>query len=204
MRYVVKLIQLSTRSIILSRTRWTASNSRSLITSKLENRTVQTPRPIFSQDFPSLEVCVELDLLICLWQSCLIHLFQNSVNARDDTIQYPWLVFGEKVKVHNVFIRDSTGVSDSILLLFGGKLECGATVICFIRKCYTEISNLRCMFVLNLLFFQGGHLQMLEGYIEFFMCPSLAECYLKLKEEADKLLIQKVNFSSHMCLFPHQ
>ncbi|XP_047966459.1 DExH-box ATP-dependent RNA helicase DExH3-like isoform X2 [Salvia hispanica] len=98
-----------------------------------------------------------------------VFLNANSVNARDDTIQYPWLVFGEKVKVHNVFIRDSTGVSDSILLLFGGKLECGAT---------------------------GGHLQMLEGYIEFFMCPSLAECYLKLKEEADKLLVQKLEHPS--------
>ncbi|XP_057798337.1 DExH-box ATP-dependent RNA helicase DExH3 [Salvia miltiorrhiza] len=96
-------------------------------------------------------------------------LYANSVNARYQTIQYPWLVFGEKVKVNTVFIRDSTGVSDSILILFGGKLECGAT---------------------------GGHLKMLEGYVEFFMDPSLAECYLKLKEEADKLLIQKLEHPS--------
>lgn len=57
-------------------------------------------------------------------------LLQNSVNARYETIPYPWLVFGEKVKVNTVFIRDSTGVSDSILILFGGALACGAQVSC--------------------------------------------------------------------------
>lgn len=50
------------------------------------------------------------------------------MNARYQTIQYPWLVFGEKVKVNTVFIRDSTGVSDSILILFGGALSPGAMV----------------------------------------------------------------------------
>ncbi|KAL0289636.1 UNVERIFIED_CONTAM: DExH-box ATP-dependent RNA helicase DExH3 [Sesamum angustifolium] len=94
-------------------------------------------------------------------------LYANSVNARYQTIQYPWLVFGEKVKVNTVFIRDSTGVSDSILILFGGKLYHGAT---------------------------GGNLKMLEGYIDFFMDPSLAECYVRLKEELDKL-IQKKDFN---------
>ncbi|KAG2404966.1 DExH-box ATP-dependent RNA helicase [Vigna angularis] len=47
----------------------------------------------------------------------------NSVNARYQTIPYPWLVFGEKVKVNAVFIRHSTAVSDSILILFGGALS---------------------------------------------------------------------------------
>lgn len=57
-----------------------------------------------------------------------MHLLQNSVNARYQTIPYPWLVFGEKVKVNTVFIRDSTGVSDSILILFGGSLCKGEMV----------------------------------------------------------------------------
>ena len=56
-------------------------------------------------------------------------LLQNSVNARYQTIPYPWLVFGEKVKVNTVFIRDSTGISDSILILFGGALTCGVQVL---------------------------------------------------------------------------
>ncbi|KAJ7982481.1 putative ATP-dependent RNA helicase [Quillaja saponaria] len=92
-------------------------------------------------------------------------LYANSVNARYQTIPYPWLVFGEKVKVNSVFIRDSTGVSDSILILFGGALSHGV---------------------------QAGHLKMLEGYIDFFMDPSLAESLVKLKEELDKLLQQKL------------
>lgn len=51
------------------------------------------------------------------------------MNTRYQTIPYPWLVFGEKVKVNTVFIRDSTGVSDSILILFGGGLVNGVSVI---------------------------------------------------------------------------
>ncbi|XP_010558246.1 PREDICTED: DExH-box ATP-dependent RNA helicase DExH3 [Tarenaya hassleriana] len=92
-------------------------------------------------------------------------LYANSVNSRYETIPYPWLVFGEKVKVNAVFIRDSTGVSDSILILFGGALSNGV---------------------------QLGHLKMLDGYIDFFMDPNLAESYVKLKEELDKLLQKKL------------
>ncbi|KAM1467045.1 hypothetical protein ACFX2I_032190 [Malus domestica] len=92
-------------------------------------------------------------------------LFANSVNARYQTIPYPWLVFGEKVRVNTVFIRDSTGVSDSILILFGGALNHGV---------------------------QAGHLRMLDGYIDFFMDPSLVDCYLKLKEELNELIQKKL------------
>ncbi|KAI5403762.1 hypothetical protein KIW84_051065 [Lathyrus oleraceus] len=92
-------------------------------------------------------------------------LYANSVNARYQTIPYPWLVFGEKVKVSAVFIRDSTGVSDSILILFGGTLSNGI---------------------------QTGHLKMLDGYVDFFLDPNLADFYLKLKEELDKLIQKKL------------
>ncbi|KAJ3673266.1 hypothetical protein LUZ60_006640 [Juncus effusus] len=92
-------------------------------------------------------------------------LYANSVNAKYQTIPYPWLVFGEKVKVNAVFIRDSTGVSDSILMLFGGALAKGE---------------------------MAGHLKMLDGYIDLFMDPSLAECYIQLKEELDKLVQKKL------------
>ncbi|XP_066368016.1 DExH-box ATP-dependent RNA helicase DExH3-like isoform X2 [Miscanthus floridulus] len=100
-------------------------------------------------------------------------LYVNSVNAKYQTIPYPWLVFGEKVKVNAVFIRDSTGVSDSILFLFGGAVTKGG---------------------------MAGHLKMLDGYIDFFMDPSLSECYLQLKEELDKLIQKKLedpNFDIH-------
>ncbi|KAL6005151.1 hypothetical protein ACLOJK_005713 [Asimina triloba] len=94
-----------------------------------------------------------------------ILLYANSVNARYQTIIYPWLVFGEKVKVNAVFIRDSTGVSDSILILFGGSLSRGAL---------------------------AGHLKMLDGYIDFFMDPSLAELCWNLKAELDKIIQMKL------------
>ncbi|TKV91348.1 hypothetical protein SEVIR_9G090500v4 [Setaria viridis] len=100
-------------------------------------------------------------------------LYANSVNAKYQTIPYPWLVFGEKVKVNAVFIRDSTGVSDSILILFGGAVAKGS---------------------------MAGHLKMLDGYIDFFMDPSLSECYLQLREELDKLIQKKLedpNFDIH-------
>lgn len=54
---------------------------------------------------------------------------QNSVNARFNTIPFPWLVFGEKVKVNTVFLRDSTGISDSMLILFGGAVNRGVQVM---------------------------------------------------------------------------
>ena len=88
-----------------------------------------------------------------------VMLYANSVNAREQQIPYPWLVFSEKVKVNTVYIRDSTGISDSILLLFGGALSHGRI---------------------------DGQLKMLEGYLEFFMQPDLVETYLKLKEELEK------------------
>nr|GEU87293.1 DExH-box ATP-dependent RNA helicase DExH3 isoform X1 [Tanacetum cinerariifolium] len=94
-----------------------------------------------------------------------VFLYGNSVNAQYQTIPYPWLVFGEKVKVNSVFLRDTTGVSDSTLILFGGGLGNGTS---------------------------PGHLKMLQGYIDFFMDPTLAETYVNLKQELDKLLQKKL------------
>ena len=37
---------------------------------------------------------------------------------------------------------------------------------------------------------------MLQGYIDFFMDSSLAECYLKLKEELDRLIQKKVSWDT--------
>ena len=53
---------------------------------------------------------------------------QNSVNSQEPKIPYPWLVFNEKVKVNAVFLRDSTGVSDSAVILFGGNVSQGGLV----------------------------------------------------------------------------
>ena len=50
-------------------------------------------------------------------------LHQNSVNSKDVDFPYPWLVFTDKVKTSSVMIRDTTGVTDSMLLLFGGQVR---------------------------------------------------------------------------------
>ncbi|KAL9246207.1 hypothetical protein vseg_019772 [Gypsophila vaccaria] len=103
-----------------------------------------------------------------------VHLYSNSINAREEKIPYPWLVFNEKVKVNSVFLRDSTGVSDSVVLLFGGDVSKGE---------------------------MDGHLKMQGGYLEFFMKPALAETYLNLKRELDdfiQLRLRNPKIDTHM------
>ncbi|XP_071686344.1 DExH-box ATP-dependent RNA helicase DExH5, mitochondrial [Rutidosis leptorrhynchoides] len=107
-----------------------------------------------------------------------VHLHSNSVNARDPKIPYPWLVFNEKVKVNSIFLRDSTAVSDSVLLLFGGSISKGD---------------------------MDGHVKMLGGYLEFFMEPTVAEMYQNLRRELDelfqsKLLNPKMDLQTHIDL----
>lgn len=92
-------------------------------------------------------------------------LHSNSVNARECKIPYPWLVFNEKIKVNSVFLRDSTAVSDSVLLLFGGGILRGDG---------------------------DGHLKMLGGHLEFFMKPAIAEMYQSLRRELDELIQNKL------------
>lgn len=92
-------------------------------------------------------------------------LHSNSVNARECKIPYPWLVFNEKIKVNSVFLRDSTAVSDSVLLLFGGDILRGDG---------------------------DGHLKMLGGHLEFFMKPAIAEMYQSLRRELDELIQNKL------------
>jgi hypothetical protein len=58
-------------------------------------------------------------------------LFQSSVNGKEAKIPLPWLVFNEKMKVNSVFLRDSTAIPDSVLLLFGGNLQQGGLVSSF-------------------------------------------------------------------------
>ncbi|KAJ3694362.1 hypothetical protein LUZ60_009842 [Juncus effusus] len=94
-----------------------------------------------------------------------VMLYMNSVNGKESRIPYPWLVFNEKVKVNSVFLRDSTGVPDSVLLLFGGKISQGPL---------------------------DGHLKMLGGYLEFFMSGDLASLFLDLKAELQELIQSKL------------
>ncbi|KAK7320141.1 hypothetical protein RJT34_04875 [Clitoria ternatea] len=117
--------------------------------------------------FPGISSVVNKDKSIALktMEDGQVLLYAGSVNAGVPRIPYPWLVFNEKVKVNSVFLRDSTGISDSVLLLFGGNVSRGGL---------------------------DGHLKMLGGYLEFFMKPELAKTYLSLKRELEELVQRKL------------
>lgn len=117
--------------------------------------------------FPGVCSVVNKDKSIALktMEDGQVMLYSNSVNGREAMIPYPWLIFNEKVKVNSVFLRDSTAISDSVLLLFGGNITRGGL---------------------------DGHLKMLGGYLEFFMSPDLAWTYLGLKRELDELIQSKL------------
>ncbi|XP_075489847.1 DExH-box ATP-dependent RNA helicase DExH3-like [Primulina tabacum] len=127
--------------------------------------------------FPAVSFVVnkEKSILLKTMEDGAVLLHSNSVNAQESKIPFPWLVFNEKVKVNAVFLRDSTGVPDSAVLLFGGKISRGES---------------------------DGHMKMLDGYLDFFMKPELADMYLRLNRELDefvqkKLLNKKLDIQSY-------
>lgn len=84
-------------------------------------------------------------------------------------------------------------MSDSVLLLFGGKISRGGLVrFPFLR---VSESAMICWFLFAS-YLQDGHLKMLGGYLEFFMKPGLAETYLSLKREFEELIHCKVMLGS--------
>ncbi|XP_073305173.1 DExH-box ATP-dependent RNA helicase DExH5, mitochondrial-like isoform X2 [Primulina huaijiensis] len=103
--------------------------------------------------------------------------YSNSANARHSRIPYPWLVFNEKIKFNSVFLRDSTAVSDSMLLLFGGRILRGD---------------------------MDGHLKMLDGYLEFFVDSATAELYQSLRKELDELINTKLLNPTMAMHFQHE
>ncbi|KAG9148440.1 hypothetical protein Leryth_016921 [Lithospermum erythrorhizon] len=130
--------------------------------------------------FPGICSVVNKDKSISLktMEDGPVLLYANSVNAQEFKIPRPWLVFNDKVKVNSVFLRDSTAVSDSMVLLFGGSIL------------PTRLES------------RYGHLTMLGGYLEFFTRRSLADTYLRLKTELDefvqmKLLNPKLAIGNH-------
>ena len=52
-----------------------------------------------------------------------VALHPSSVNARESRFESPYLVYAEKVKTAQIYVRDSSPVSPYALMLFGGLLE---------------------------------------------------------------------------------
>ncbi|KAI5068622.1 hypothetical protein GOP47_0016967 [Adiantum capillus-veneris] len=92
-------------------------------------------------------------------------LHQSSVISKIERMPYPWVAFYEKIKSGNILLRDGTAISDSMLLLFGGKLYKSE---------------------------RAGHLHMQEGLLQFTLHIPFAEVILWLRRELDNIVSQKL------------
>lgn len=72
----------------------------------------------------------------------------SSVNAGKFTFPLPYMVYSEMVKTNNIFVYDSTNISEYALLLFGGSLTPSKT---------------------------GEGIEMLGGYLHFSASKSVVE-----------------------------
>eukprot|EP00850_Spirogloea_muscicola_P021523 SM000252S09075 [mRNA] locus=s252:79854:86589:- [translate_table: standard] len=90
----------------------------------------------------------------------------SSVNAREGDFREPWLVYGEKVKTKEIYLRDTSAVSDYALLLFGGELSPRAG---------------------------DGGFDMLGGYLQFSATPKTAQLVHELRAQLDQLLQRKID-----------
>ncbi|CAH9121887.1 unnamed protein product [Cuscuta epithymum] len=52
-----------------------------------------------------------------------VHIHPSSINSTSKALQYPFLVFLEKVETNKVFLRDTTIISPYSILLFGGSIS---------------------------------------------------------------------------------
>ncbi|GLJ45369.1 hypothetical protein SUGI_0955050 [Cryptomeria japonica] len=89
-----------------------------------------------------------------------------SVNSVVCPFPQPYLVYKEKVKTTNIFIRDSTNISDYALLMFGGSLALSQS---------------------------GQGIEMLEGYLHFSASKRTMQLIQNLRAELDKLLQKKID-----------
>ncbi|MCO5553157.1 hypothetical protein L7F22_006678 [Adiantum nelumboides] len=94
-----------------------------------------------------------------------VALHPASVNARINHFPFPWLIYSEKVKTTDIFIRDSTNITDYAVLLFGGSL----------------IPNKK-----------GDGMEMLGGYLQFSATKKVAQLVQELRRELDGLLQWKI------------
>ncbi|CAI5507371.1 unnamed protein product [Closterium sp. Naga37s-1] len=95
-----------------------------------------------------------------------VKIHPSSVNAFCPSFSRPWLVYNEKVKTSDIFLRDSTMVSDFALLMFGGNFEPAP----------------------------AGRMgfDMLGGYLHFSASAQTAQLVQDLRQQLDGLLREKI------------
>ncbi|MCO5583866.1 hypothetical protein L7F22_037781 [Adiantum nelumboides] len=91
--------------------------------------------------------------------------FTQHLCARINHFPFPWLIYSEKVKTIDIYIRDSTNITDYAVLLFGGSL----------------IPDKK-----------GDGMEMLGGYLQFSATKKVAQLVQELRRELDGLLQRKI------------
>ncbi|KAI5062460.1 hypothetical protein GOP47_0022999 [Adiantum capillus-veneris] len=117
--------------------------------------------------FPSIAQCKQRGKRTACFtkEDGKVSLHPASVNARVNYFPFPWLIYSEKVKTTDIYIRDSTNITDYAVLLFGGNL----------------IPNKK-----------GDGMEMLGGYLQFSATKKVAHLVQELRRELDGLLQQKI------------
>ncbi|KAH9329485.1 hypothetical protein KI387_001593 [Taxus chinensis] len=95
-----------------------------------------------------------------------VYLHPSSVNSFVSSFPLPYLVYSEKVKTTDIFIRDSTNISDYALLMFGGSLAPSQS---------------------------GQEIEMLGGYLHFSASKRIMQLVQNLRAELDRILQRKID-----------
>ena len=93
-----------------------------------------------------------------------VELHPSSANAETGHFESRWLVYYEKVRTAKVYLRDSSMVTPYPLLLFGGDLK--------VKHAQQTIA--------------------MDKWIEFEAAPRVGVLFVQLRQELDKLLLQKL------------
>eukprot|EP01018_Ginkgo_biloba_P025644 Gb_33245 [translate_table: standard] len=95
-----------------------------------------------------------------------VSLHPSSVNSNVQSFPRPYMVYSDKVRTTNIYIRDSTNISDYALLMFGGSLTPSQS---------------------------GQGIEMLGGYLHFSASKRTLELVQNLREALDRLLQRKID-----------
>ncbi|GBG82962.1 hypothetical protein CBR_g36488 [Chara braunii] len=94
-----------------------------------------------------------------------VKLHPTSVISMDSLSRNSWLVYHEKVKTTDIFIRDASAVGDYALLMFGGEMSTSPS---------------------------GAGFSMLKGYLHFSTAPRSTQLVKELRAQLYRLLERKI------------
>eukprot|EP00964_Phaeocystis_antarctica_P057716 scaffold34178_cov69-Phaeocystis_antarctica.AAC.2 len=99
-----------------------------------------------------------------------VSIHPSSVNAKASRFESRYLVYAEMIKTTQVYVRDCTPVSPFALMLFGGALKAVGTAVKG----------------------EGDRLLSVDGWMKFKVKAAEVSLMIKVREELDALLRQKI------------